>query len=423
MTIQLDYGKKGLTVEVPRRNTTVVQPKRVEACADPETEIRSALTNPIGASSLREQAKGKKKFGIVFNDITRATPNGIIIPVIIEELRRAEATTEDITLFNATGTHRTNTDTELRSILNDFLVDTFTIVQNDVQKPDSFTEVCRTKAGKQVFLNSRFMECDLHILTGFIEPHFFAGFSGGPKAIMPGMASLSTIMENHDTTLLDHPNSTWGKTEENLLWNELKEIADMVPNRFLVNVTLNREKKITAVFAGGVTEAHKRGCLFARKTTMEQVDSLFDIVITSNSGYPLDLNLYQSVKGMSAASQIVKQGGSIIIATECSDGVPEHGLYGRLLAEASNLDELIKTVRRPDFKKQDMWQAYIQALICGKADVYVYSDGLSDEQIQTALLRPSKNITETVETLLARYGHNAAVCVLPEGPMTIPYVG
>jgi lactate racemase len=331
----------------------------------------------------------------------------------------------NITLFCATGTHRPNTDAELRAMLGDGLVDGYRIVQNDAS--DQTTQVClgQTARGLDVWLNGEFAECDVKILTGFIEPHIFAGFSGGGKAIMPGMAGLRTVLGNHGPEMIAHPKATWGITHGNPLWEEITEIARRagpLEKTFLVNVALNKKQEITAVFAGDLDEAHAAGCAFVKRTAMAPVRSPFDIVITTNSGYPLDLNLYQSMKGVSAAAQVVRQGGAIIIAADCWDGIPDHGFYGQLLREATSPRDLMARVTAPGFAMQDQWQGQIQAQIQLKADVYVRSDNLTDAQIRSALLEPCARIEDTTSALLAKYGPDARICVLPEGPQTIPYV-
>ena len=329
---------------------------------------------------------------------------------------------EQIVLFNSTGTHRPNTQAELRRMLGDEIVDRYRIVQNDAHDRDSHVLLGRTTSGNDVWIHREFVECDVRIPTGFIEPHFFAGFSGGGKAIMPGLALLETVLRNHSAKNLDSPLACWGITHGNPLWEEVREAATMLEPTFLLNVTLNCDKQITAVFAGDFEEAHAQGCAFAKERAMVPLPEPFDIVITSNSGYPLDLNLYQSVKGMSAASQVVKEGGSIIIAADCWDGIPDHGEYGQFLLEAESLESLLETIRAPGFQRQDMWQAQIHALICLKADVHFYSHNLSDEQIERALLRPCRDIGATVAELLREYGPGATICVLPEGPQTIPHI-
>ena len=266
------------------------------------------------------------------------------------------------------------------------------------------------------------MEADVKILTGFIEPHFFAGFSGGGKAVMPGMAGQQTVFGNHDAGMIANSKATWGITRGNPIWEEAREAALRTNPALLLNVTLNRDKDITGVFAGELTAAHDAGIEFVRKSSMVPVTEPFDIVITTNSGYPLDMNLYQAVKGMSAAEQIVRPGGSIIIAAECSDGIPDHGLYGQMLREANDPQSLFENILQTTETRQDQWQAQIQARIQAKADVYVYTNHLTDQQIRDALLLPCPDIAGAVQTLREKYGRDARIGILPEGPQTIPYL-
>jgi nickel-dependent lactate racemase len=421
MKIELAYGKTGLEISLPDdANVTVVEPKYVDGLPDQAGALRDALRQPIGSPPLKSLVKPTDKVGIVFSDITRPTPNHLILPVLLDELDHVPD--GQIVLFNSTGTHRPNTEAELRWMLGDAIVNRYRIEQNDAHDRDSHVLVGRTRSGNEVWIHKEFVGCDVRIPTGFIEPHFFAGFSGGGKAIMPGLALLETVMHNHSAKNLDSPLARWGITHGNPLWEEIREAAAMVQPTFLLNVTLNRDQQITGVFAGDFEEAHVQGCAFVRDKAMIPVEEPFDIVITSNSGYPLDLNLYQAVKGMSAAAQVVKEGGSIIIAADCWDGIPDHGEYGQLLLEAESLESLLETIRAPGFQRQDMWQAHIHALICMKADVYFYSHNLSEKQIEGALLRPCRDIEATVAELLQKHGRWATICVLPEGPQTIPYV-
>lgn len=423
MNIRLDYGKTGLEIALPdEQDVVVVEPKHLEAVSDQFEAVRAALRRPIGMPPLQECVTPGDTVGIIFYDITRPTPDHIMIPVLLEELEAAGIAREQVTLFNATGTHRANSDEELRTMLGNEVVDSCRIVQNDAHDKDSHVMVGTTSSGNDIWLHKKFVEADVRILTGFIEPHFFAGFSGAGKAIMPGLALLETVMRNHNARNIDDVNATWGITHGNPVWEEIHDAAAFVKPTFLLNVALNRQKEITAVFAGDWEQAHEEGCAFVKKTAMASVDEPFDIVITSNSGYPLDLNLYQSVKGMSAAAQIVKQGGSILIAAECWDGIPDHGPYGKLLREAKSLEQLLAKIREPGYMEGDMWQAQIHALICQKANVYFYSDGLDSDTIEGAMLHPCDNIETTVAELLKKYGQNARICVLPEGPQTIPFI-
>jgi nickel-dependent lactate racemase len=358
MKIKLAYGREGLVIKLPDDlNVRVVDPTYVEGLSNQAQVVRDALCRPIASKPLKELVKSSDWVGIVINDITRATPYHIILPALLEQLDHVRDS--QITLFNATGTHRPNTESELRGMLGDEIVRKYPIVQNDCRDRDSHTLVGTTEAGNDIWIHKDYVKCDVRILTGFIEPHFFAGFSGGGKAVMPGLALMETVLRNHSPRNLDNPMASWGLTDGNPVAEEIRQAASMTRPTFLLNVTLNKDKQITGVFAGDFEKAHVHGCTSVKKNAMILVEEPFDIVITSNSGYPLDLNLYQSIKGMSAASQIVKNGGSIITAASCWDGIPNHGEYGRLLLEADSSESLLKTVRTPGFLRQDMWQVQI----------------------------------------------------------------
>jgi len=421
MRIKLAYGKIGLPLELDDSlNVTVVEPSYVFALGDPEGEVRAALRRPIGSPPLHDLVRPGMRVGVVFSDITRPAPNRLLLAAVLEILDGISGV--EIILFNALGTHRPNTETELRAMLGDAVFERRRVVQNDAFDPATQVRVGVTSKGHETWLNAELMRCDLKILTGFIEPHLFAGFSGGGKAIMPGLAGQRTVLGNHDAGMVGHPQAIWGVTSGNPIWEEVREVAGRAGRLFLLNVTLNRDKAVTGVFAGDLDQAHASGCAFVKRSAMVAVARPFDIVVTTNSGYPLDINLYQSVKGMRAADQIVRPGGAIIIATSCWDGVPEHGLYGKILRESRGPRELLEKICAPGFLEQDQWQAHIQALIQTKAEIYVRSDGLTDDQVRAALLLPCRRIEDTVSDLLGKYGRGASICVMPEGPQTIPFV-
>ena len=421
MRIKLAYGKTGLPLELDDAlNVTVVEPVFVPALADPPAAVRAALEAPLGSPPLREVVRPGMRVGVVFSDITRPAPNPLLLGAVLDVLEAVPGI--EVTLFNALGTHRPNTEAELRAMVGDAIFASRRIVQNDTFDPSTQVRVGLTSKGHETWINAELMACDLKVLTGFIEPHLFAGFSGGGKAIMPGMAGQRTVLGNHDAGMVGHPKAIWGVTHGNPIWEEVREVAGQSGRSFLLNVTLNRDKAVTGVFAGDLDRAHAAGCAYVKASAMVAVPRPFDIVVTTNSGYPLDLNLYQSVKGMRAADQVVRTGGSIIIATRCSDGLPEHGLYGAILRESRDPRELLAKICAPGFLEQDQWQAHVQALIQSRADVFVRSDGLSDDQIRAALLRPCRRIEDTIADLLVRHGRAASICVMPEGPQTIPYI-
>jgi len=421
MQVELAYGKRGLTVTLPDAwDITIVEPVFTPELPEPRQALRQALRAPYAAPALRDQVRASDTVGIIFSDITRPTPNHVLLPAILDELPHVPV--ENVTLFNALGTHRANTEAELRGMLGDAIVDRYRIAQNDAFDPSTQVFVGQSTRGNDVWLNRDLVECDVKILTGFIEPHFFAGFSGGGKAVMPGMAGQRTVFGNHNASMIADPQATWGVIDGNPIQEEINEIVHLLNRTFLVNVTLNKDKAITGVFAGDLDTAHAAGCAFVKDTAMAPVSELFDIVITSNSGYPLDLNLYQAVKGMSAAAQVVKPGGAIIVAAECWDGIPDHGLYAQLLREAGSPQAVLDILHAPGFLKQDQWQVQMQAQIQLRADVYVYSDHLSVVQITDALLKPCRSIADTVAALVEQDDGRPRICILPEGPQTIPYV-
>jgi lactate racemase len=420
MTVSLAYGKGRKHVRFPEgAAVTVVEPVRRPGLADPTAAIVNALRAPIGSPPLARLVGPADTVGVVFSDITRPAPNLLLVPAVLEELRSAGVPDSAVTLFNATGTHRPSTEAELVDMLGRRIVSSYRIVQNDARATGDHVKAGTTASGNDVWINAAFMACSRKVLTGFIEPHFFAGFSGGAKAILPGLARLDTVMRNHGSRSIDDPAAGWAVLDGNPVHREIADAAGLVRPDFLLNVALNGDKEVTAVFAGDVAAAHAEGARFVRATSMVEVDGLFDVVVTSNSGYPLDRNLYQSVKGMSAAARIVRPGGAIVLAAECCDGLPDHGSFGRLLAEAGSLDDLLARIRAPGFAMDDQWQAQILALIAKKADVYVHSDGLTEQQILDARLRPCADIEALLAELVRKRGRGARICALPEGPQTV----
>lgn len=416
MKIKMDYGRKGLIIDVPDESD-VYEVGRSPAIPDEKGAIRQALINPVGSPSLSHMVKEGMKVLIIHTDITRATPNHRLLPEILDHLLIWGVRNEDITLLNALGSHRTQTEKELKDMLGENIVKNYACTQHNAFDKTQLISFGESQFGHELKLNKALIEADLVILTGFIEPHFFAGYSGGPKAILPGVAGAETILANHSPSMIAHPKADFDSTIDNPIWEEMRETALKVHNTFLVNVTLDRDKRITGVFAGDVFEAHQRGCEFVRETSMISISEPYDLVITSNSGYPLDQNLYQCVKGLAAAKRAVRPGGAILLLGACEEGLPEHGNYANLLGEARSPQEILSKVTQPGFMCQDSWQVQIQAQVQRYADVYLYSDGLNDEQIKRSLLKPCRDIQKTIASLVDIYGDR--ICVLPQGPLTI----
>jgi nickel-dependent lactate racemase len=412
MKVNLAYGQGRLPVELPD-TTTVIQPSHKPGLADERADVLAALAAPIGAQPLREWIKPDQKICILFTDITRATPNHRLIPWLLEYLQ--------ITLLNQTGTHRPNTHAELERMLTPEVVAGYHVANHECENEADLVQLGTTRDGTPALLNRHAVEADLRIVTGFIEPHFFAGFSGGPKGLMPGVAGLQTVMSNHGARNIGDPNSTFGILDGNPIWEEARDIALRCGPSFLLNVALNDERQITGVFAGDLLAAHRAGCDFVKRSAMHPCDAPFDIVVTTNSGYPLDLNLYQGVKGMSAGARIIKPGGTLILAAECREGVPAGSPLDKLLRSASGPEEILALLATPGFVRAEQWQAQIQALVQRKAKVLLHSS-LSDEVVRAAHLTPCRDIGATVKELVAAAGNGARVAALPQGPLSIPYL-
>jgi len=418
MTVNLAYGSGHLPIEVPDDRTTVIEPANITGLADEQAAVLGALQKPIGSQPLLERISPDTKICIAFTDITRATPNDRIIPWLLEHLGGPN---DNITLLNQLGTHRPNTKEELETMLTPEVVANYRVLNHEPENPDALVQVGTTADGTPALLNRHIVEADLRIITGFIEPHFFAGFSGGVKGIMPGCAGLETVMSNHGAKNIGDPQATFGITEGNPLWEELRDIALKAGPSFLFNVTLNEQRDITNVFAGDIIEAHKSGCAFVKKSAMQPVGQAFDIVVTTNSGYPLDLNLYQGVKGMSAGARVLKEGGTLILAAECREGVPGGSPLDELLRSADSIEEILAKLSTPGFVRPEQWQAQIQALVQRRAEVLVRCE-LDDATLRACHLAPCADITAEVAKRLAKLSPDARVAVLPQGPLTIPYL-
>lgn len=412
------YGKSEIAIEVPD-HSTLIEPNTIPPLDNDDEAIMNALAQPIASQPLHTMVKATDTVAIVISDITRPTPNHILVPCLLRALSHVPK--ENFVIINGTGTHRDQTREELVQMLGEDIVANIRIVHNHCHDYDSLTKVGHSKYGCDVYLNKDYVAADFKITTGFIEPHFFAGFSGGPKGIMPGIAGFETIMTFHNAQMIGDIRSTWGNMIDNPVQDMTREINAMCKPDFMLNVALNKDKAITKVFAGELYEAHDTGCDYVKKHAMFKCDERFDVVIASNSGYPLDQNLYQTVKGMSAAHKIVKEGGTIIMVSECADGFPDHGKFAEIFKLAETPQGILDIIHDPNFQEMDQWQVQKQASIQTFANVYVYSK-LTDQQLLDSMLKPTNNIAKTLESLATTKGKPLTIGVMPQGPLTIPYV-
>jgi nickel-dependent lactate racemase len=417
--VDLAYGSTGLVVRLPA-SATVITPRPRSAAPDPLATLRRAIAEPVAGLPLRELARAGQRVAISVCDVTRPQPRPLMLQAIMEALEGV-IRPADVVVLIATGTHRASTIDERRAMLGDDVLRTWRVLDHDARDRSSLVDLGMV-GDVPVILAREWVEADLRITTGFVEPHFFAGFSGGPKMVAPGLAGLDTVMTLHDAPHIGHPRATWGITEGNPVHDDVREIARMVTVHFAVDVTLNRDQKITAAFAGDVFAEHRAACAFVKDTAMRQVPAPFDVVVTTNSGYPLDQNLYQAVKGMSAAAKIVKPGGTIVSAAECRDGLPSHGSYGAVLASAESPAALLALIASPGYSVPDQWQVQVQAQIQTKAHVLVKTSGLGPDEVRAAHFTPIDDVSGAVRAALSQAGAASTLCVLPQGPQTIPYL-
>jgi lactate racemase len=420
MRVHLDYGRDGLDVDLQGERITVIEPEFRPPVADPVAALSAAIRAPIGRPPLGQLVRRGQKVAISVCDITRAQPRREMLEALFAEM--PDVLPEDVTILIATGTHRTNTPDEVETMLGAGIARRYRVINHDSRDGSSLVYVGKTTTDVPVYLNRAWVGADVKITTGFVEPHFFAGFSGGPKMVAPGLAGLDTVLVLHDARRIGSPNATWGVTEGNPIHDDVREIARMTGVDFAVDVTLNRAQKITAVFAGDLFAEHRAACEAAKRNAMRAVGSPFDVVLTTNSGFPLDQNLYQAVKGMSAAAKVVKPAGTIVCAAECSDGLPSHGSYGQVLASQPSPEKLLAMINTPGYSIPDQWQVQIQAQIQIKARVMVKTAGLTPDAVRAAHFEPIDDVAAAVSDAMRAAGPEATLCVLPQGPQTIPYL-
>ncbi len=418
MRVHLQYGRDGLDVEIPSERVRVIEPTFVPGLADEAAAFLEAVREPIGGKPLRECVAAGERVAIVIPDITRPLPTARLLPWVFAEL--AHVPSAQVVIVNGTGSHRANTPDELRAMVGPEVLDRYRVVNHDGHDPSTVVRVGETRDGRPVSMARAYAEADRRIVLGFIEPHFMAGFSGGYKGVFPAVADIAAVMHYHRAAVIGHPRSTWGVLEGNPTQEQIRWNGALLPVDFLVNVTLNRRRQVTRFFCGEVLAAHAAGCAFAKETAMVACERPFPIVVTTNAGYPLDQNLYQAVKGMHAAMQIVEQDGLIVAASRCDDGFPAHGNYRRLLFEHATPQALLETIRAPGFSVYDQWEAQLHAIIALRARVALKSE-LDPGEVRRAFLEPVEDVGARIAAELRARG-DVPIAVLPEGPMTIPYL-
>lgn len=419
--VRLAYGDTGLEIEVDEAASTVIEPVRGSPAKDEASEVRRALRAPVSGAPLRERVRRGQTVAISICDQTRPQPRQLVVSAVLAELAGL-IDLNDVVILVATGTHRGNSADELRTMLGEEILGSVRVVNHDARDPSSLVWLGLMGDDVPVWLNREWVDADVRITTGFVEPHFFAGFSGGPKMVAPGLAGLETVLVLHNARRIGDPRARWGVVEGNPVHDDVRVIAEATGVTFALDVILNQDKKVVEAFGGDLLPMHAAAVIRARSLAMRPVREPFDVVVTTNSGWPLDQNLYQAVKGMSAAYQVVRKGGLIVCAAECRDGFPDHGSYRDVLSSAATPQALFDEISARENTVPDQWQVQIQARIQSRCRVVMHTSALSDGELATAHLEQTHDISATVAEGLRAAGPGARVCLLPEGPQTIPYL-
>lgn len=416
---RIPYGRNDLEIDVPASLVTVLSPRFVPGLSDEPGAFLEAVRKPLGTRPLRELVRPTDRVAVVVPDITRPFPSDRVLPWLFQALSHVPASR--FVVINGTGTHRANTLEELAGMLGQRVLEDYEVVNHNAYDLQAMAPVGSPENGQPLYMNKHYADADRRIVLGFIEPHFFAGYSGGYKGIFPALADIDSILTYHRAAVIGDPRSTWGRLEGNPTQEQIRAAGAVLPVDFCVNVSLNSRHEITRFFCGHVLEAHEQGCAFVESTAMVPCEHPFPIVIATNGGYPLDQNLYQSVKGMSAAAQIVSPGGLIVMAAQCEDGFPAHGNFAPLLFGAASPQELLDTISAPGYRRNDQWEAQKLASILVKARVALFSD-LPARDVERAHMEPVDDLNRFVAEEVERIGPDSPVAVLPEGPQTIPYL-
>ncbi|MFX1304052.1 MAG: nickel-dependent lactate racemase [Promethearchaeota archaeon] len=422
--MKIDYGKKGLEIKLdPKWNVTILHPKVQKTFENPIGEIKRVIKNPVGSLPLKEIVKSKKILKtvcIIANDATRPVPSSLILEVLIDELGKYGIKDNQIKILIATGLHRASRDEELERILGKNLKMRLKTIDHIATDRKSLFNLGITKDKNPIFINKHYCEADLKILTGYVEPHFFFGFSGGRKSIIPGIAGIETIQANHSAENIASPYSRFGIYKENLLHKNAMEITKRVGVDFIINVCINELHEIVEIAAGDIEKVHEKLVDYQLKHIFREINKPCDIIICGNGGYPLDLNLYQAVKSMAIGEMAVKKGGTIIAVNECADGIGiGQDEFKKLIFSGMAPEEIHKKILNKEIVVPDQWEIQILARILMKADIFVISR-LKKNELGNIGLKYAKTVEDAITNCLNKYGDDASILILPNGPQILP---
>lgn len=418
MKIPLAFGKGKLEVELPDASrVSVLGMAGAPPIADPARELQSLLEKPFGSPPLPALCRGKTSACVVLSDITRPVPNSLLLPAILEVLETSGIPREQTTLLIATGLHRPCTTEERKQIIGQDILERYRVVDHRARRENEHRHLGTTGRGTPVLIDKTYCDAELKITTGFIEPHLMAGFCGGRKLVAPGCAGEATIKMLHSPSFLEHPSCREGSIDANPLHHELLEIAEMAGHDFIVNVTLDRERRITGLFAGDPLLAHSEGIAFVRQAVRATLKAPADIVITTGAGYPLDLTYYQAIKGMTGAIPAVRAGGVMILAAECAEGLGSSEFAAMATAFSSAKEATDHILSSPVVT--DQWQLEECVRAVSHAEVILVSPRIAHDCAGKLFVRAASSMEEALEIAFSRVGSRVHIAVIPEGPSTL----
>ncbi len=418
MRIHLRYGREGLEVEVNLAH--VVHHNPLPPLTDPQATAYEACAEPLGTPPLPEVIRGRSSACIAISDITRPVPNAILLAPILRALEDEGIAAGDILILIATGLHRPSTDDELQEMLgHEILSGGYRIESHIARDPDSHVEVGVTSRGSRALIDRRWVEAELRIIVSLVEPHLMAGYSGGRKQVCPGLAATETIMSFHSPQIIEPAESSVGNLGNNPVDREALEVALLAGGvDFTINCTLDEQRNITGIFAGGLREAQLTGMAHAERQAKAIIDRPVDICVTTNAGYPLDLTFYQGIKGIWSAMNIVRERGTIIVAHECAEGIggPE---FTELMLTTEDPHEFMRRAFAGEVSCVDQWALHLLEKPLRSRRIMNYSTGIPFETQKQLFVEPIPSVEAGIATALAEYGSDATIAVIPEGPYVI----
>ena len=423
MQVDINYAKGNLTLDLDDRyDVTVIAKNPMPVLADPKAAIIEAINNPVGGGVLDDLAGPGKTACILICDITRPVPNGLFLPILIKRMMDQGVTASDITVLVATGLHRPNEGAELEELVgSEWVMNTVNIVNHFARDDATHTDLGKTETrGTSVLIDSRFVDADIKIATGLVEPHFMAGYSGGRKVIAPGVAHADTITTFHNAEFMENPNAINCNLIGNPLHEEQLEIVKMVGGALALNTVIDEHRQLSMVTFGEIIESHAQAVNFVKSYAEVTVPQLFKTVVTSTAGYPLDKTYYQTVKGMVGAMDILEPGGNLIIASACDEGMgSDEFVESQKRLISLGPDGFLTEIQKKSRADIDEWQTEMQLKPMRIGTIHLYTDGLSDEELVLTGVNIVTSVEDAIAQSVQQSGDNR-IAVIPEGPYVIP---